>query len=1123
MFRLTVIVILTAYLHLSAQPMIFLNGYTESLHGETITYRGPDPRAETALLIRSLDSTQSIQWKTNPLPAGFRDATASLVWLFGMDASPDRQVFTLSVNGVDLLNFNNPGKAEMKEIEYKGQYGSRLEFRTTLIDQNKDVMGYAILTLPANLISTGAPVLLQVRGRTAGSQIWYMTFQYPVQERISIQPQDLLIKRDGKQFQAILAEIVNLDTKKEITIYSEGQPAEIFSIESGYNSFQYFIPEVNNRVEIPVHIKTGEGQDLIETCSVAPVRPWTIYLVQHTHTDIGYTRPQSEILPEHLRFIDFALDFCDQTDDYPDDSKFRWTCESAWAVDEYLLRRPEAQVARLLNRIREGRIEVTGMLFNMSEIADETALKNSLTPIQRFHDKGIRVKTAMQDDVNGIGWCLADYLPDIGVNYLIMGEHGHRARIPFDLPTSFWWASPSGKKILAYRGEHYMYGNFLLLHVGNLDNFRSNLLDYLDDLSGKRYPFNQISLQYSGYVTDNSPPAITPNKVIKEWNELYIWPRLRSATASEFMHKIETEHGAELELIQKAWPDWWTDGFGSAARETAAARETQTGMNITTGLLSMAAAFGTGMEDQVQQRIERIYNQVLFYDEHTFGAAESISKPYSENSMNQWAEKSSYVWEALKESRILREESFGMLQEHVPRYDVPSISVFNTLNWSRSGPVQVYIDHEILEPGQAFSIQDERGKSIPAQALSSRSDGTNWILWVENIPPMGFKSLRIEKSEGQTFRTDKRSFAGIFENKYWTANIDPEVAAISSLVYKDWKQELVDLAAIWKPSQLIYERLSNRHQLELFTLEEEPKRTSLTGISFDYLEEGPLWTTISIHGTLKDCALDQVAVEYRFYNEEPLIEVVYKMNKKPVTDPEALYVAFPFELTNAEIFFDVQGGIVRPGKDQIAGTASDWNTVQNFVALRSEKRQLLVSCPEIPLFQLGGLNLGNFSKDHQLSSSHFYSWVLNNYWTTNFKAYQEGEFTWRYFITVSDEPDLTTATRIGWNNMNPLIGRVLPPGASSGAPRSGSIITEALPGLLFVNVMPNRSGNGIVYQIREISGNTYQLDPGKLIKFKEQVECHEVNVLGEKISSGSDKITFKPNSVHFIEIRWNQQ
>ncbi|MBK7410025.1 MAG: hypothetical protein IPJ40_19425 [Saprospirales bacterium] len=100
---------------------------------------------------------------------------------------------------------------------------------------------------------------------------------------------------------------------------------------------------------------------------VGAVAEWTIYLVQHSHTDIGYTRPQTEILPEHLRYIDYALDYCDQTDDYPDNAKFRWTCEASWAVREYLESRPETQIDRLLKRIKEGRIEVTRACFSTSQ------------------------------------------------------------------------------------------------------------------------------------------------------------------------------------------------------------------------------------------------------------------------------------------------------------------------------------------------------------------------------------------------------------------------------------------------------------------------------------------------------------------------------------------------------------------------------------------------------------------------------------------------------------------------------------------------------------------------------------------------------------------------------------
>lgn len=65
----------------------------------------------------------------------------------------------------------------------------------------------------------------------------------------------------------------------------------------------------------------------------------------------------------------------------------------------------------------------------------------------------------------------------------------------------------------------------------------------------------------------------------------------------------------------------------------------------------------------------------------------------------------------------------GLLQSFVPKTDVPSVAVFNTLNWSYSGIAKVYIDHQLLPRDKVFEITDASGRSVPAQAGESRSDG----------------------------------------------------------------------------------------------------------------------------------------------------------------------------------------------------------------------------------------------------------------------------------------------------------------------------------------------------------------------------------------------------------------
>ncbi|OLV16432.1 hypothetical protein [Deinococcus marmoris] len=57
-----------------------------------------------------------------------------------------------------------------------------------------------------------------------------------------------------------------------------------------------------------------------------------LWLIHHSHTDIGFTQPQRIVFELHNQFIDQALDLIDQTADLPDDACFRWTCGSAGLV-----------------------------------------------------------------------------------------------------------------------------------------------------------------------------------------------------------------------------------------------------------------------------------------------------------------------------------------------------------------------------------------------------------------------------------------------------------------------------------------------------------------------------------------------------------------------------------------------------------------------------------------------------------------------------------------------------------------------------------------------------------------------------------------------------------------------
>ncbi len=1105
-------------------PGSFFKGYSHSVTTGKFSYHSPQPDITESLLLRSIDSASFISWETEKIPEGFNESFANFIWMFGIDANPESHHYRLYVNGTYYLTFANPVVSEMRPWTVNGNEGCSLTFLTTMLDKYDDPMGYAVLKLPSGLIRKGEPQLIKIVGESSASNVWYMTFESGVEEKLDIVQEEAIVKNKDQSCYSVLFNFVHLGPVVSGNLEISTQRSISFRLQPGFNTIPVLLPVKKDSSNYIATIKLDGQVGINRTFLVHPVREWTIYLIQHAHTDIGYTRPQTEILPEHLRYVDYTLDYCDQTDSLPDDARFRWTCETSWALSEYLNSRPPAQIERLKKRVSEGRIELTGLFLNSSDLSDEATIASYLQNIKQFRDAGIPVTAAMQDDINGVPWCLADYLPGCGINYLSMGQNDTRALKPFDRPTTFWWQSPSGHKILVNRPEHYMWGNSLGI-LTNTSTFGTALFQHLSDIMKKGYPYDHYAIQFSGYLTDNSPPSTTACKLVEQWNKLYVWPKLRLATISEFGKYMEKEHATEIPTYRGAWPDWWMDGFGSACMETAYARTAHEDIIVNQGLMAMAGMMKTNLPDHLINLSKEISNDLAFYDEHTFGAAESISDPGIENSVVQWNEKAAYAWDAVKKNGILKEEVMGLIQDKLSRINLPTITVFNTLSWPRSGYVKVYIDHQLLPVGKSFTILDDNGRSVPMQQLESREEGTYWALYATDVPSMGYTTYRIVVGKDNRSEAGK-PFSGIMENEFYRVRINQIKGTIESLYDKQLDRELVDINAPYQPGQFIYERLGkNRHQLEVLKLD-EVERTVLQDVHVSpEIIDGPVWQSILVHGSAPGCAeIEGVSCEIRLYKTEKKIEFLYSLKKLPVTDPEGGYVAFNFQLDYGQLSFEVQGGTVRPGKDQLEGSASDWDGIQNFVSLKNENAQLVLVSPEIPLVQLGGLNLGKFSRIAKPESNSTYSWVFNNYWTTNFRAYQEGELKWTYKLTSSKDTSNGFSTTFGWNERIPMTARVFPALGKDTISFRKSFID--LPrNLLLINAKPSSDKNGIILQVREITGTNSSItwdDPiSSWFGMKQSTGtklAYEVNVLDEKIADVGKRIFFKPYETKFIRI-----
>ena len=96
----------------------------------------------------------------------------------------------------------------------------------------------------------------------------------------------------------------------------------------------------------------------------------TIYVIHHTHTDVGFTNDQPIFWEMQYRFIDDALGLIERYGDNPPESRFRWTVETTVGLDAWLKTASAREIDRLIAADKAGLLEVMAMQTNNTPLLD---------------------------------------------------------------------------------------------------------------------------------------------------------------------------------------------------------------------------------------------------------------------------------------------------------------------------------------------------------------------------------------------------------------------------------------------------------------------------------------------------------------------------------------------------------------------------------------------------------------------------------------------------------------------------------------------------------------------------------------------------------------------------------
>jgi hypothetical protein len=401
-----------------------------------------------------------------------------------------------------------------------------------------------------------------------------------------------------------------------------------------------------------------------------------IHVVHHSHTDIGYTHEQPVVWDLHRRFIDRAIDLAERDRDGDDPSAFRWTVETIGPLLRWLETAGDERIETFVDLEAAGRIEVTGMLSNTTPLYDQREYVESLEPVRRLRETyGFDIAAAMNGDVNGQNWPLADRLLDAGIGGFSMAANRHWGRTTIERPLAFRWEAPSGRELLAYNG--FQYGGGYNFGIGRdaealRERWWPRIERHLDRID---YPLPVVMIQTTHPFFDNNPPMRDLPEFVASWNEQDAvadgeLPRIRVATPATWWEVVD-DHREDLPVHRGDWTDFWSFGGVTSARETAENRESRRRLRTAEAFDGALAAAGSPLSDARADRRSdpgqrgRAWWNLLYYDEHTWGADISVDAPEAPDTRAQWNHKANMAHEARSLSLMEQRDAVAELARRV--------------------------------------------------------------------------------------------------------------------------------------------------------------------------------------------------------------------------------------------------------------------------------------------------------------------------------------------------------------------------------------------------------------------------------------------------------------------------
>lgn len=767
-------------------------------------------------------------------------------------------------------------------------------------------------------------------------------------------------------------------------------------------------------------------------------------------------------------------------------------------------------------------------------VASLEDLIRSLYPAHRLAEEDhLPVGAANITDVPSYSWSYASILHDAGIRYFAAGSNSWRAPVTligrWNEKSPFYWEGPDGGRVMMWYSRAYLQLASMFGTPPTLPAVEDAAPVFLQAYTRPDYRADSVII--FGSQLENTPLDKQQVELPRRWAQRYAWPRMVFTTFKDAMASIEEQFHGDLPVYRGDFGPYWEDGFASDALHTALHRRNEQEIMTAEKMAVVPALLQTDLLPNGGKLADAWHNMLLF-DEHTWTAAGATTQPEGDENRIQLHQKQLEPVIAQNDIAQSIEHSWAQLESMInPRQD--SIAVFNSLSWPRSGWVDVdlpddriLVDAATQKPVEQVILRREGGIDLPGFG-----GATNRVRFrAEQVPAVGYKLFAFAPASDFSAFEPRRDSAAeqakVIENRYYRVTLDPEQGAIRSIFDKQLHRELVDAASPFRFGAYVY--VQGADDAPWNSLYREGAAQRLPELRPAAAGNGRLvGITTSAQGIV--AVLESSAPNTPYIRTTILlaankkrIDLSYRLHKDATLKKEAAYIAFPLAAQHPEFRYETQNGWVDPARDELAGGSREWYAVNHWAAMSDDDATMAIIPRDAPLICFGDIVRGTWPAEFKPRSGAIFSWIMSNYWDTNFASSQGGDFEFHYTFVSAPEFNGAELTRLGWETMTPLESDPVHPSASAGElPRdAASFLSIDGSGVVLTTWKLAEDGDGSILRLEDTSGHPDTVRIAS--RFLNITEAWRTDVLEDneaKLPAGRDGIEVNVPAFGIVTVR----